>query len=65
MVRVHGFLMYRFWARGVRRGSTLWLTLGAASMAIRALKRLGRPEVIRYNLREGETLLITHEAQPS
>ena len=65
MVRVHGFVMYRFWSHGVRRGSSVWLALGVASMAARLLKRLGQPEVIRYDLREGQTLLITHQSEPS
>jgi hypothetical protein len=53
--------------RGLRDGSQVWLTVGVAAMAVRMLQRLARPrpEVISEELRPGETLVITHLAEPS
>jgi hypothetical protein len=53
--------------RGVRDGSRVWLAVGAAAMGVRVMQRLARPhpDVISEELRPGETLLITHLAEPS
>ncbi len=49
--------------RGLVGGSRFWTTLGAFAVAARLLKRLagGQPKVVyRGQVREGESLLISH-----
>lgn len=49
--------------RGLLGGSRVWLTLGAAAVAVRALARLAtkEPEVVfSEELPPGQSLVITH-----
>jgi hypothetical protein len=53
--------------RGLRDGNRVWLAVGTAALGVRMLRRLAQPhpDVISEQLHPGETLLITHLAEPS
>lgn len=57
----HGF------RKGLVGGSQAWLALGAVALGVRLVQRFGRPEpeIVREELRPGETLVIAHLAEPS
>jgi len=61
-------LVHRLVRRGLRRGladgSAVWIAVAVVAWAVRLLLRPEEPNVVREELRVGETITVTHKPGP-